>query len=912
MTTTLTTHFRWGIPDFDSDPWHADFAALVRAIDRTLFGLFHAHDITFWENSTHYDETNIVYDITNGTSWICLVEHTSAASPTTFAEDRTNHPTYWGAFSSTVAERVEITDDHNVTINDHGTTLALSGGFNDVIFQSPSAYPEGFYCDAVNEDSDSAKWVEVPGNPGNNNFRLWPGMPMRVFKSGTKLHVIKANRWKVVPSNVTMHVDPTLTANDDDGVADGLSVPFASVAKAGHVIFSDFEGSIIFNNSSTLGVGSSANFFIELAPGSVDPKPFHMAYSGGFSAQYSSVGFRIIGNGSTMTGGVQVFYGTLRGDDIKFENPLGHGITVGTGGVFYISPGVVFGECLNAQIYVEEGGSVDARGAGGKITIDGPVAPATCAEYFIYLNGGTFDGAGNDWDFVNDTKYLQFTLRANGGSWGNIVGGDKNLRGKTITTNTFNIALFGNGGFDDITGVPGTGGPFYETTYILTASLGAGVNAFLVAPSSLALAGAVSDETGTGAVVFGTNPVISGATLNTPTLNTATISLGATIDVADNLLTLHDNSDTTKQAKFELGSITSFTTRTYTLPNASVTLVGMDNSQILSNKELDTSNAVTPQDTRFELYCANDLSKRAAFRLDHITPATSTLMYVPDSGGAATELVCTDLTQTLTNKTLGNTNTITLKDTLLTLQDNSDTTKQAKFELSGIGAGTTRTFNLPNESTTLVGDDTTQTLTNKTLGNPTINSATIPIGSTLVIADNALAIKDNSDNTKVAFFELSGITAGNTRSYTLPDASTTLVGTDVSQTLTNKTLTSPTINHPAWTTYTPTVTAFTGTFTTVSATGAYMQRGKLISFRITITITTNNTAATAILATLPVNGKAAVQQAVAGQDVGTGAVLGAGILSGFGVDKVTIFKADGTYPGADGKVLVVSGTYETA
>lgn len=37
MTTTLTQHFHFGIPDFTTSPWHADFAALVNAIDTVLY-----------------------------------------------------------------------------------------------------------------------------------------------------------------------------------------------------------------------------------------------------------------------------------------------------------------------------------------------------------------------------------------------------------------------------------------------------------------------------------------------------------------------------------------------------------------------------------------------------------------------------------------------------------------------------------------------------------------------------------------------------------------------------------------------------------------------------------------------------------------------------------------------------------
>lgn len=81
--------------------------------------------------------------------------------------------------------------------------------------------------------------------------------------------------------------------------------------------------------------------------------------------------------------------------------------------------------------------------------------------------------------------------------------------------------------------------------------------------------------------------------------------------------------------------------------------------------------------------------------------------------------------QAVTNKTVGNTNTVILKDTLFTLQDDGDTTKQAKFQLSGITTGTTRTYTLPNASSTIADTSTAQAFTNKTLTSPTITGGSI-------------------------------------------------------------------------------------------------------------------------------------------------------------------------------------------
>ncbi len=110
-----------------------------------------------------------------------------------------------------------------------------------------------------------------------------------------------------------------------------------------------------------------------------------------------------------------------------------------------------------------------------------------------------------------------------------------------------------------------------------------------------------------------------------------------------------------------------------------------------------------------------------------------------------------------------NTPTITVTDTSFTIQDDVDTTKKAKFDVSGVGTGTTRTFALP----TTGGDVTLASLTNsQTFTNKTIDTA----------GPNTIKINGNS---------LSA-TAG-TATVTVPNSTDTLVGKATTDTLTNKT-----------------------------------------------------------------------------------------------------------------------------
>lgn len=113
----------------------------------------------------------------------------------------------------------------------------------------------------------------------------------------------------------------------------------------------------------------------------------------------------------------------------------------------------------------------------------------------------------------------------------------------------------------------------------------------------------------------------------------------------------------------------------------------------------------------------------------------------------------------------------------------------------------------------------------------------------------------------------------------------------------------------AWTTWAPTVVPGSGSFTTVSAAGAYLAIGKLVHFTVTITITTVGTAGGAMSIALPI-GTAKRPAAVIAQETVTTGLVGFGRILTSGTSIVSILRYDnGSYIGA-GNVVTLTGIYE--
>jgi hypothetical protein len=123
--------------------------------------------------------------------------------------------------------------------------------------------------------------------------------------------------------------------------------------------------------------------------------------------------------------------------------------------------------------------------------------------------------------------------------------------------------------------------------------------------------------------------------------------------------------------------------------------------------------------------------------------------------------------------------------------------------------------------------------------------------------------------------------------------------------------TGTTIYDGEWRSYTPTISANTGTFTSVVGTGRYRRAKRLMYLYVQVAITTNGTASVNIHATLPAAAAAAAgTRTFAGMENTTG-VMQRGVINSSGTDLI-MTSYDATYYGADGRTIQMSGVYETA
>lgn len=237
--------------------------------------------------------------------------------------------------------------------------------------------------------------------------------------------------------------------------------------------------------------------------------------------------------------------------------------------------------------------------------------------------------------------------------------------------------------------------------------------------------------------------------------------------LSDNLFVLQDNSDNTRKARFEVGNIgNTGGTRVFTLPEivtgGGTVLLGDDTNQLITNKD------IVIEDQRFTIRDGvGNTEKNARFTFDWDETITGTKTYqLPDPGIAVvtSELVDDVTTQKLSAKTL-----IDAKFASTTATDAPAIT----FDTAALDSDRTVTF--PNLSLTLVGTDSTQTLSNKVIKDLILADGTTPTKRVIFNLDNQFESLNYQ-------FQFPG---QNINEATGPS---TIVTTNATQTLTNKEL----------------------------------------------------------------------------------------------------------------------------
>lgn len=99
--TAQTPNFKLNLPDFDLRVWHTLINEDMSIIDAVLQNYLSVQNLAgVWRNSTAYSVGQKAIDVDQGVIYQCLLANTSPPAGTTFTQERSNNPSYWGGITT--------------------------------------------------------------------------------------------------------------------------------------------------------------------------------------------------------------------------------------------------------------------------------------------------------------------------------------------------------------------------------------------------------------------------------------------------------------------------------------------------------------------------------------------------------------------------------------------------------------------------------------------------------------------------------------------------------------------------------------------------------------------------------------------------------------------------------------------
>lgn len=274
----------------------------------------------------------------------------------------------------------------------------------------------------------------------------------------------------------------------------------------------------------------------------------------------------------------------------------------------------------------------------------------------------------------------------------------------STTTGTGTLTLDGAVlGYQTFAAGIGSGNTCY---YAITSGTGAWeVGIGTVGTGTLARTTLLSSSTGSLVSFTGTlNVYVTYPSEKSVNLDASGVVTGYPITVKDNVFTLQDDADPTKQAQFQLSSITTATTRSYTLPNNDTVLAGLSGTETFSGSK--TFSGAT------NVFGSSSISTTQSLASGATTTGNTKTVNIGTGGlsGSTTTIAIGSSVSGATSTTTMN-GTTNFLDSGLTIQNAADTTKKATFSLASVGTGTSVVYTMPVASGTIPTLSSTNTWT---------------------------------------------------------------------------------------------------------------------------------------------------------------------------------------------------------